>query len=76
MQPQLSIGIAQARHEEFLNQAARRGRVTLRRRHHRGSASPILWEGLTLRLATNADKPALARLAELDWTAAAAPAGG
>jgi hypothetical protein len=67
MQPQLSLGIAQARHQEFLDQAARRGRLALPRRSRRW-ASPILWEGLTLRLATSADRPALARLAELEQT--------
>ena len=64
MQPQLSIGIAQARHQEFVEQSARRGRAA--RRRLRAAASPLLWEGLTLRLATSADRPALAHLAELE----------
>jgi hypothetical protein len=65
MQPQLSLGIAQARHQDFLEQSGRRGR-SARRRRLRAAASPLFWEGLTLRLATSADRPALARLAELE----------
>jgi hypothetical protein len=64
--PQLSLVYAKARHQELLEQSARRGRFAGRRRHHRAAATPIFWEGLTLRLATSADRPALTRLAELD----------
>ena len=65
MQPQLSLGIAQARHQDLLEQSGRRGRAA-RRRRLRATASPLFWEGLTLRLATSADRPALTRLAELE----------
>jgi hypothetical protein len=65
MQPQLSLGIAQARHQDFLEQSGRRGRAAPRRRL-RAAASPLFWEGLTLRLATGADRAALTRLAELE----------
>jgi hypothetical protein len=64
MQPQLSLGIAQARHQDFLDQSGRRGRAA--RRRLRAAASPLFWEGLTLRLATSADRAALTRLAELE----------
>jgi hypothetical protein len=65
MQPQLSLGIAQARHQDFLDQSgSRRGRAA--RRRLRAAASPLFWEGLTLRLATSADRAALTRLAELE----------
>jgi hypothetical protein len=66
MNPQLSPGIAAARHQEFLEQSARRGHFAGRRRRHQAAATPIFWEGLTLRLATSADRPALAHLAELE----------
>ena len=67
MNPQLSLVYANARHQELMEQSARRGRFFAGgRRHQRETATPILWEGLTLRLATSADRPALARLAELD----------
>jgi hypothetical protein len=73
MNPQLSLGIAQARHEDLLDQAARhRGGVQGWRRRNRQAAPPVLWEGLTLRLATSADRSALARLAELEQTTAPA----
>jgi hypothetical protein len=64
MNPQLSFGIAQARHQEFVERSTRRGRAAARSRLR--AASPIFWEGLTLRLATSADRPALAHLAELE----------
>ena len=66
MNPQLSLVYTKARHQELLEQSARRGRFAGGRRHHRAATTPILWEGLTLRLATSADRPALTRLAELD----------
>jgi hypothetical protein len=66
MSTQLNLVYAEARHQELLEQAARRGRFAGRRRHHRTAATPISWQGLTLRLATTADRPALSRLAELD----------
>jgi hypothetical protein len=63
--------LVQTRHDELVDAAAR-----YRRRTRRGRApwdASLLWQGLTVRLATKADAPALARLAELDETAA--PAG-
>jgi hypothetical protein len=66
MNPQLSLVYAKARHQDLLEQSARWGRFAGGRRHHRAAPTPILWEGLTLRLATSADRPALTRLAELD----------
>jgi hypothetical protein len=66
MFPQLNFGIAAARHQEFVDRSARRGRGAARSRRFRAASSPIFWEGLTLRLATSADRPALAHLAELE----------
>jgi len=66
MNPQLSLVYAKARHQELLEQSARRGRFAGRRRHHRAATTPVFWEGLTLRLATSADRAALTRLAELE----------
>ena len=69
MHPQLNIALAQARHEDLAATAAKR---RLRRRAERPedqATAAISWAGLTLRLATGADRAALARLAELDWTA-------
>ena len=72
MNPQLSVVIAQARHEDLLDQAARHRGVHSWRRRHRKAAPPVLWEGLTLRLATSAGRSALARLADLEQTTAPA----
>jgi len=65
MHPQLNIALAQARHEDLAATAAKR---RLRRRAERpeNQATAISWAGLTLRLATGADRAALARLAELE----------
>jgi hypothetical protein len=60
MHPQLNIALAQARHEDLAATAAKR---RLRRRAERPEVS---WAGLRLRLATGADRAALARLAELE----------
>ena len=72
MQPQLSLALAQARHEEFLDRSNRHRRAAGWRRGNREASPRILWEGLTLRLATSADRSALARLAELEQTTAPA----
>jgi hypothetical protein len=72
MHPQLSLGIAQARHDELLDQAVRRRAVAGWRRRGREAAPPVFWQGLTLRLATSADRSALAHLAELEQTTAPA----
>ena len=72
MQPQLSVGLAQARHEELLDQSRRQRRGAGWRRRDRVAAPPVFWQGLTLRLATSADRSALARLAELEQTTAPA----
>jgi len=58
MNSQLNLRHAEVSQEGLAATAARR------RRGH----GPILWTGLTLRLATSADQPALERLAELDDT--------
>jgi hypothetical protein len=75
MNPQLSLGLARARHQELLDQAIRhrhrRGTGRRRRREDAG-ASTLSWAGLTLRLATGADRAALARLADLEQTSAPA----
>jgi hypothetical protein len=69
MHPQLSQAMAQARQQELLDAAQRSRRVALPfRRTRRASAPAIRWQGLTLRLATSADRSALARLAELEQT--------
>jgi len=68
----LNEALVQTRHQEQLD-AAGRGR---QRRGSREAAPWDVsrrWQGLTVRLATGADGPALTRLAELDE--AAAPAG-
>ena len=73
MNPQLSLGLARARHQELLDQAIRHRRGAGRRRRREGGAAPTLsWAGLTLRLATSADRAALARLADLEQTSAPA----
>jgi hypothetical protein len=72
MQPQLSLGLAQARHEELLDQSSRQRRAAGWRRRGREAAPAVLWQGLTLRLATSADRSALAHLAELEQTTAPA----
>jgi hypothetical protein len=58
MNSQLSLWRAQATQRERSGEVAR----------SRGERGPILWTGLTVRLATGADRPALERLAELDET--------
>jgi len=64
--PQLNIGLAAARQQDLLETAAR---VSRGRRAGREAAKPggsPLFAGVTLRLATGADGPALARLANLE----------
>jgi len=63
MHSQLNFALATARHQELLDRAARRH---LRSRARRDAEIQTFWEGLTLRLATACDRPALARLAELE----------
>jgi hypothetical protein len=63
MHPELSHLLAATRQQE-LRTAAKRARRFERRR--RDSAPTVVWQGLTLRLATAADHGALARLAELE----------
>ena len=69
MHPQINQALAQARQQDLL-EAAARTRLAPRplRRRRRASAPAIRWQGLTLRLATSADRTALARLAELEQT--------
>jgi hypothetical protein len=71
MFPQLSTIHANTRREELIDAAARRGWFRRRREPAPWDESQ-LWQGLTVRLATSADEPALSRLAELDETAAPA----
>ena len=63
MHPELTRSLA-ATHQQDLLEAAKRDRRFARRR--RDGAPAVLWQGLTLRLATAADQRALARLAELE----------
>jgi hypothetical protein len=65
MHPQLSLAIAEARQQEFLDRASRHRRARFGRAKP-APAPATFFEGLTLRLATTADRQALARLAELD----------
>ena len=65
MQSQLNFALVRAHHQELLDQAVRHRRSS-RTRGDAESAGETLWQGLTLRLATSADRPALARLADLD----------
>jgi hypothetical protein len=58
MNSQFSLSHAETRQREL---SAEAGRI-------RRARGPILWSGLTLRLATGADQPVLERLAELDDT--------
>ena len=64
MHPQLSLAIVEAKQQEFLERASRRRARFVRAKP--GPAPAAFFEGLTLRLATHADRQALARLAELD----------
>ena len=63
----LTVFIARAQHQEHLDDAARRARQGARvgERTDRG-LSASRWQGLTLRIATSADAPAIERLAKLD----------
>ena len=73
MHPQLNLALGYARQRDLLEAAARERTGTPRlRRRRRESAPAIRWQGLTLRLATSADSSALARLADLEQTAAPA----
>ena|SRR5579859_3731340 len=72
MHPQLTLGLARVRHEELLDQALRTRAVAGWRRRGSEAAPPVFWQGLTLRLATSADRSALAYLAELEQTTAPA----
>jgi len=64
----MNQALATARQQEML-QAARERRIAGPfRRRRRASAPAIRWQGLTLRLATSADRSTLARLAELEQT--------
>ena len=70
MQPQLNMALATARQQTLLEEAARERTGFRRGRRRRREVAPaILWQGLTLRLATSADVSALARLADLEQTA-------
>jgi hypothetical protein len=71
MLPQLNEIHAQVRHEDLVGAAERRRRFR-RRRERAPWDESALWQGLTVRLATNADRPALERLAQLDETTAPA----
>jgi hypothetical protein len=66
MHPQLSIALAQSRHEEFVSRAAERRRRRSGGGQSQDPAPAPSWAGLTLRVATAADRAALARLADLD----------
>lgn len=73
MHPQLSIALAQSRHDELVSRAAERrrwfghrARTDDRRARTGDHAFATSWTGMTLRLATAADRPALARLADLE----------
>ncbi|MGD0386830.1 MAG: hypothetical protein ABSB73_11945 [Solirubrobacteraceae bacterium] len=68
MHSQLSLALANARHQEFIDQAARRRPSLRAARREKAIAPQAFWEGLTLRLATACDRQALARLAELEQT--------
>jgi hypothetical protein len=70
MHPQMNQALGAARQQDLLEAAARERRVPRPfRRGRRSSAPAIRWQGLTLRLATSADRSALARLAELEQAA-------
>ncbi|HEY1776942.1 MAG TPA: hypothetical protein VGG41_12345 [Solirubrobacteraceae bacterium] len=69
MHPQLNQALGEARQQELLALAARERRGPRPFRRRRSSAPAIRWQGLTLRLATSADRSALARLAELEQAA-------
>ena len=68
MFPHMNELLAQTRHNEMLETAEhRRGRF--RRRRETPALDPShLWQGLTVRLATHADAPALRHLSELEQT--------
>ena len=72
MQPLLTLAVAQATQQEFLDRASRWRTTHASRRTRKPRAPALLWQGLTLRLATSADGPALERLAQLEQAAAPA----
>ena len=64
----LTVALARARHQERIDDADRRARHEGRAgsgRNRRALSAPH-WQGLTLRIATSADRPAIERLAQLD----------
>ena len=69
MLTQLNELLARARHAELIDEASRRRRGRSAREARPSDASQ-LWQALTVRLATSADRQALRRLAELDERAA------
>ena len=70
MNPQMNLALANARHVELLDEARTRGARRLTRYRRRPPSVPsTLWQGMTVRLATSADRAALSRLADLEETA-------
>ena len=66
MHPELQKAMASARQQELLEVADGKRRFGGRRRRAKEGGPALFWQGLTLRLATSADRVALARLADLE----------
>jgi hypothetical protein len=66
MQTQLSFALAQSHQRDLARAATEHRRRTRRREHSSGDTPPMSWAPLTVRLATGADRAALARLADLE----------
>jgi len=71
MNPLFNLALAEARQTELRNEglAARGARRLIGRRHRPPSGPSTLWQGMTVRLATSADRAALSRLADLEEAA-------
>jgi hypothetical protein len=66
MQLQLSLALAHAHQQDLARDAAEYRRRSPRRELPADRPAPLSWAALTVRLATGADRPALARLADLE----------
>ncbi|HLW93928.1 MAG TPA: hypothetical protein VKS25_00985 [Solirubrobacteraceae bacterium] len=71
MNPLFNLALAEARQTELRDAAlaARRARRVIGRRHRPPSGPSTFWQGMTVRLATSADRAALSRLADLEEAA-------
>jgi len=68
MQTQLSFALARSHQQDLARAAVDHRRRRPHREHTSDYTPPVSWAALTVRLATGADRPALARLADLEQT--------